>query len=1028
MADKVTFDPINLIIAEISVGGDNEILWQEIYSEWKAWLLADLARLGYPQAFRYVGSDPISPVQNLGSTFFLMNGWRVRPAELSHKLTLVGNCFVEGGIGSVVVPTLGAHTINVEMRVSNLTDAVLINSPELEYASFNGGVTIDVLNGYAGTGKNPDGNNIGTPLAPSNNLTDAMMIALIRGFKKFFVIGNLLLDAGGDYHGMTFIGESMTRTVFTISNAANVSNCVFQNANVNGYLDGGSTIRDCVIGTLYYADGYISNCLLAPLADIHLSGAAQASIIDCWCDAANENESPIIDMGGVGSSLVVRGYAGSLKFINKHGPESASVGISEGHVVIESSCDNGSFEISGQGFLTDNSTAPCTVDSYELINTYTISSLVERTTTHLRYLIESQGRLTGSIGTIFYWSPLTGNDLNDGLLPTTPCKTFTHIHDNLVVADRRDVVFALENLTTERLVITKNQLSIRCMGRAFSFSPTIDSVQPTITIRGCEGILIEGGSIESSASSTACILLEDSAHCIITGSLIYDSSTNGVKLIRAEYSELTNLLIQECAETAISITDGTTTTINHSTIRMCPVGIMDRATVANSSLGLTIDGTLIRGATTSLDIGIGCLRDTFRATSDAGDGAIINNGTDSHIEIWEQQQQQTNAVWNVQLSNYLNDNTTGGSQLAQSYATVYGPAITVDTVNGSPGSIVGENGTIRNSVNNLADALILASTLNIRSIVLLHGTLTLNQNFHGWTFNGSHPSFSVINLNGQRIEGSNFTRVTLIGACGPAGGNMALICTECILVNVVNLTGYFVECGFVGTTGVGSGAGGTGNLSLISPKSASGLATFSFDTHQQSLNVSDYIGDLSISGCDHASTLIRAHLVNGTISFENTCLNGTAEISGAGTIATDNSGPNFNVNSTILADLVAASVLDEPMANHSASGTMGELLSQVQNTLVIHSGQAQSGGPLTIQFDLNASDISNYYNHMMVVLVSGTGAKQVRVIQSYDGPSRTASVVPSWVTVPDNSTQFSLFSFTEIHANEVHEPVLSIGL
>lgn len=124
MADIVTFDFLALRIVEIDTGGDNELNLVEVYSEWKDWLLADAFRLGYPPAFREVGGDPISLIQSLGTTFFLLNGWRIRPAERSHKLTIVGNLFTDPAGESVFVPTLGAFTVNTETRVSNLIDLV----------------------------------------------------------------------------------------------------------------------------------------------------------------------------------------------------------------------------------------------------------------------------------------------------------------------------------------------------------------------------------------------------------------------------------------------------------------------------------------------------------------------------------------------------------------------------------------------------------------------------------------------------------------------------------------------------------------------------------------------------------------------------------------------------------------------------------------------------------------------------------------------------------------------------------------
>lgn len=126
MADVVTFDPDNLRIVEINSGlAVNALSVKEIYSEWKDWLLADPARLGYPQAFTPVGGDPTTGSDALGVTTFLENGWKIRPAEYSHKLQLDGNLFTRDG-SSVFATTLGAYNVHTETKVSNLIDRVTL--------------------------------------------------------------------------------------------------------------------------------------------------------------------------------------------------------------------------------------------------------------------------------------------------------------------------------------------------------------------------------------------------------------------------------------------------------------------------------------------------------------------------------------------------------------------------------------------------------------------------------------------------------------------------------------------------------------------------------------------------------------------------------------------------------------------------------------------------------------------------------------------------------------------------------------
>lgn len=126
MAAIVTFDPVARIIEEINYGSPavNDLSALELFSEWKDWLLSDPTRLGYPQAFTPVGGDPRTQTQSLGISYFMENGWRIRPAEYSHKLTVNGNLFAREPGQSIFVPTVGALNVHTETVVSNIIDAM----------------------------------------------------------------------------------------------------------------------------------------------------------------------------------------------------------------------------------------------------------------------------------------------------------------------------------------------------------------------------------------------------------------------------------------------------------------------------------------------------------------------------------------------------------------------------------------------------------------------------------------------------------------------------------------------------------------------------------------------------------------------------------------------------------------------------------------------------------------------------------------------------------------------------------------
>lgn len=87
----------------------------EIYSRWVDWAaLSD--NLKYGMVIRQVGSDDLGSGLSIPPYYFLQNGWRVRPMESNHNLTITGNLFVEGG-GIPVVQTLGNFQVNVNYTV-----------------------------------------------------------------------------------------------------------------------------------------------------------------------------------------------------------------------------------------------------------------------------------------------------------------------------------------------------------------------------------------------------------------------------------------------------------------------------------------------------------------------------------------------------------------------------------------------------------------------------------------------------------------------------------------------------------------------------------------------------------------------------------------------------------------------------------------------------------------------------------------------------------------------------------------------
>jgi hypothetical protein len=130
---KVTFDGTNKIIL-INYGELDVDVKQDIYSAWKEWAEVD-DNLKFLAALRAVGGDPTVGSSYLGSTFFLINDWRIRTWEGDQNLTINGNLFVDGG-GNPFLSTLEPHNILITTQRSNLVDLLVVSASSGGSGSF----------------------------------------------------------------------------------------------------------------------------------------------------------------------------------------------------------------------------------------------------------------------------------------------------------------------------------------------------------------------------------------------------------------------------------------------------------------------------------------------------------------------------------------------------------------------------------------------------------------------------------------------------------------------------------------------------------------------------------------------------------------------------------------------------------------------------------------------------------------------------------------------------------------------------
>lgn len=129
---KVTFDGPNKLILINS--GVTEIDWKEdVYSAWKEWVMLNnhLDNPGYLDAISVIGGENITTdgSRKVGTTFFLKNGWRIKPWAGDYRLVINGNVYTEEGV-PIYIPIEGSYKIIIEQTLSQLVQLVTTESGE----------------------------------------------------------------------------------------------------------------------------------------------------------------------------------------------------------------------------------------------------------------------------------------------------------------------------------------------------------------------------------------------------------------------------------------------------------------------------------------------------------------------------------------------------------------------------------------------------------------------------------------------------------------------------------------------------------------------------------------------------------------------------------------------------------------------------------------------------------------------------------------------------------------------------------
>lgn len=788
-----------------------------------------------------------------------------------------GNLVAVDSDGVTIPETL--ETFGTQVNTAKSSQATALSQLELEHATFNGGVTIDTVNGAAGTAYPT-----GTPRVPSSNLIDATAIAATRGLTVFFLVGSLTVLSTDTISSMKIFGQSRSLTTLTFQAGATITNVDVHECTVSGVFGGGSTMEDCGVSTLSVFDGVLLRCALE--TTITLGNSAAARFINCYSGVPGA-ATPIIDMGGSGQSLLMRGYQGGIEIRNRTGTDACSIDINSGQVVIASTVTAGTIIVRGVGRLADSSGAGATVNATDLISGQDFLDLRDTTIAAVEY---QRGAHTAE--TYLYVSPASGLDTNDGLTRAQPKLT---IAAALAAVTQEHTAIIVLNGSTGQLVVTENVV----LSTRFTFlrGPGLDvqligasDASPTISIAadGCE---VSGFEVTTPGTGTPDALSVTAEFARLRRLRVLNARRHGINCVGGD-----RLRLEECI-------------IEGSGVAGAGVGLR----LANTDFALVDVKTIITG---SADDNVLVDPSGGTAVDNVIDDMTLSNsvgGFGVRVVTGAVRTRITNISFSGNSSGDVGNSGTG-TVVHDTVLDNYAGVIVVD-----PTGTAGRSfpiGTREVPVSNLADAYIIADAANINRF-FIEGDVTVPSARSNALFEGRDISVEL-DLDSQNLDGSVIRRLTVVNN----GAGADLIFEGCILNSTTNWVGLATACQLDGTITLANGT----TVFLECFSAIEGIATPVIDLvgAGRALGLRIYSGGVEIRNMTDVTNQISVDLVAGQVILPASNVGGLITLRGIGNLTDNTNGATVERNAFLnLAD-ITTEMLDQ--AGAADGRTWRELL------------------------------------------------------------------------------------------------------
>lgn len=294
--------------------------------------------------------------------------WNITQIDVSG-----GNVIAIDSAGSELTPVFTSFGVQVIKTAS--VSATLQEQADIEYSSFDHGVSIDVLSSNSGI-IFPTG----TPRQPVNNLVDAITIANTRGFIRLFIHGDLTVGATENIDGFELVGDEVAKTKITVTAGASTVKSEFTRCTLTGDVSGAIAVREAILDNIdnigsTVTDIIFETCLVNLATYQFLSSGTKKIVFSNSASGIGGHGGPTLDFNGAASTLVVADWHGGLKLAGiTQGMH--TINISSGHITVEASCTAGTLVVHGVTMFDDNSTGTFIFDTSGIVNEDTIADQV----------------------------------------------------------------------------------------------------------------------------------------------------------------------------------------------------------------------------------------------------------------------------------------------------------------------------------------------------------------------------------------------------------------------------------------------------------------------------------------------------------------------------------------------------------------------------------------------------------------------------------------------------------------------------